>query len=551
MSRSDELEQENAALRDRLSRLSEASRRINESLDLDTVLQGVLDSARSLTGARYGVITLLEDARRVGRLPLVRDDAGGGAAHLGHPGRDAYLRVPRRPLGTPPDSGPAGTAAVHGPTRVLPARVGGLRAVLPDGPGAPPGRGRRTHLRGRQGGGRRVHSPGPGNPGPLRVQAALVIANARRYREEQRVRNDLETLIDTSPVGVVVFDAHTGVPLSFNREAMRIVDGLRDPGQSPEQLLGVITVRRADGREVSLDDLPLAQALREAETVQAEKIVMRVPDGRGITALVNATPIRAEGGGVESFVVTLQDLTPLEELERLRAGFLARVSYELRMPLVSIKGSVATALGGLASMERAEIAQFLRIIDRQTGLVHDLIGDLLDVARIETGTLPVHPEPAEVASLVEEAKGEFLSKGGGNSLEVELASGLPWVMADRGRIVRVLGNLVSNAARRTPGGLPIRVTAARDGVHVAVSVSGPGRGAPEDLARHLFGRFSGAGGGGLGSGIGDSSLGLAVCKGIVEAHGGRLQAESDGTGMGLRFTFTPAGRRSGCGRGSC
>ena len=70
-------------------------------------------------------------------------------------------------------------------------------------------------------------------------QAALAIANARRHREEQRARADLETLIDTSPVGVVVFDAVTGAPKSFNREARRIVDSLRNPGQSPEQLLEV------------------------------------------------------------------------------------------------------------------------------------------------------------------------------------------------------------------------------------------------------------------------------------------------------------------------
>ena len=84
-------------------------------------------------------------------------------------------------------------------------------------------------------------------------QAALVIANSRRYQEERQTRTDLETLIDTSPVGVVVFDAVTGLPKSFNREARRIVDSLRDPDQSPEELLEVLTFVRADGREISLE----------------------------------------------------------------------------------------------------------------------------------------------------------------------------------------------------------------------------------------------------------------------------------------------------------
>ena len=91
-------------------------------------------------------------------------------------------------------------------------------------------------------------------------QAALVIANARRYQEERQARTDLETLIDTSPVGVVVFDAVTGLPKSFNREARRIVDRLRAPDQSPEDLLHVASFKRGDGREVSLKEFPMARA---------------------------------------------------------------------------------------------------------------------------------------------------------------------------------------------------------------------------------------------------------------------------------------------------
>ena len=130
-------------------------------------------------------------------------------------------------------------------------------------------------------------------------QAALVIANARRYREEQRARIDLETLINTSPVGMVVLDATTGALVSFNREAQRIVGGLLDPDQagahSPRD---IVTMRRGDGTEVSLEDLPLAQMLRAGETVRAEEIVLTVPDGRTITSTDqrHAHPRRRRGG---------------------------------------------------------------------------------------------------------------------------------------------------------------------------------------------------------------------------------------------------------------
>ena len=91
-------------------------------------------------------------------------------------------------------------------------------------------------------------------------QAALVIANASQHRSEQQARENFETLIETSPVGVAVFDARTGAPISFNREAARIVGALQTPGRPLEQLLEVLTIRRADGREISLDEFPMAQA---------------------------------------------------------------------------------------------------------------------------------------------------------------------------------------------------------------------------------------------------------------------------------------------------
>ena len=537
-------EREIKELRERLSRLSAASLRINESLDLDTVLQGVLDSARSLTEARYAVIALLDESGRF------QDFLASGMtaaetrqlwampdgmrffeylSEVPEPLRLRDLLGHLRSLGLPefrpplPVSSPLSLMAA--PVRHLGERVGNIYVAEKEA-------------------GREFTQEDEETLVMFASQAALVIANARRHREEQRARNDLETLINTSPVGVAVFDARTGAPVSFNREARRIVDGLRGPGQSAEQLLEVMTIRRADGREVSLDQFPMAQALSAGETVRAEEIVMQVPDGRSVTALVNATPIRSAAGTgdgdgeIESFVVTLQDLTALEELERLRAEFLAMVSHELRTPLSSIKGSAATVLGAPSSLDPAEAVQFFRIIDAQADRMHDLIGGLLDVARIETGTLSVNPEPSDAASLVDEAKRAFLSGGEGNNLRIDLSPDLPRVMADRRRIVQVLGNLLSNAARHSPEGSPIHVTAVREGVHVAVSVADEGRGVSADLLPRLFRKFSRSDGGDRGSGIAGSGLGLAICKGIVEAHGGRIWAESDGPGRGARFTFT-------------
>ena len=545
MKNTDERDQQIKALRNRLSRLSEASFRINESLDLDTVLQEILDSARSLTDARYGVFATMNDKGRLDDFlssGLTDEESqqlwqvSGGAEIFEHL---SDLPGPLRVQDITSYARSLGFSEFHMPTQVS------------AGLGAP------VRLRGEDVGHIYLAKSEPGQEFTredeeilvmFASQAGLVMGNARRYRDEQRARADLETLINTSPVGVVVFDARTGVPVSFNRESRRIMGNLQTPGCPVEQLLEVVIVRRADGREMSLDKVSLVQALSTSETVRAEEIVLQVPDGRSVTTLVNATPIHSEDGEMESLVVTLQDMTPLEELERLRAELLGMVSHELRVPLTSIRGSAATLLDTVSNVNPAELRQFLHIIVEQAGHMRELIGDLLDVARIETGTLPVNPEPTEVASLVDRARNTFLSGGGRNNLDLDLALDMPPVMADRQRIVQVLSNLLSNAARYSPAASVIQVTAVRDGLHVVVSVVDEGTGIPAEQLPHLFRKFSRTHGAAGERETGGSGLGLAICKGIVEAHGGRIWAESDGVGQGARFTFTiPAVEEAGSG----
>ena len=548
MNRGDDRRQEPDAPRDRLSRLAEATLRINESLDFDDVLQEVVDSARSLTGARYGVITTLDDSglmealltsgvtpeehRELWTMPD-GDRLFEYLSRIPEPVRIRDLPTHIRSLGIPEFNPPVAVTSFLGtPIRHGGAQVGNFYLAEKEAAQEFTAEDEETLLM-------------------FAAQAALVIANARRYRDEQRARTHLETLIDTSPVGVAVFDARTGALTSVNREAMRIIQGLMLPDRPVEELLEVLIVRRADGREVSLAEFPLAQALSDSETVRVEEIVLSDPDGRSVTTLLNATPLRSRGDGeVDSVVVTMQDMTPLEDMERLRAEFLGMVSHELREPLTSIKGSADTLLESLSSLDPAETVQFLRIIKSQAERMRDLISELLDVARIETGTLPVSTEPVEVAKLVDEARNVFLSGGGRENVVMDLEPDLPPVLADGRRIVQVLGNLLSNAARYSHESSVIRVGARRDGGHVALSVADQGRGVASERLPHLFRKFSRIDAEGERE-IAGSGLGLAICKGIVEAHGGRIWAESDGPGLGTRFTFTlPVGEEAGRGTAS-
>ena len=453
----DDLQKEIETLRDRLSRFREASLQINQSLDFDTVLQDVLDSARSLTGGRYGVITLLDDAGQLqnflssGLSPeqasLMWNLPGGMALfdylnQLSEPLRLADMFGHMKKMGIP---------WIDFPVELSPA-IPLLAAPIFD--------------QGKRVGGLYVSEKVEGaeftedDHETLAIfasQAAMVIANARRYRDEQKARMDLETLMNTSPVGVVVFDARTGQVESINREARRLSGELGGRDQSAEEMVKFLTIRRADGREVSLAEFPLQQMLAASDTLIAEEIVVKLPDGRSITALVNVTPIRTEDGEVGSVLVTIQDMTPLEELERMRTEFLAMISHELRTPLSSIRGSATALLDDGPAMDPAEVSQFHRIILDQTDRMRSMITDLLDVARIETGTLAVKPEPTEVLNLIDEAKHSYLRAGGRDNVQVEVLHDLPLAMADRRRIVQVLENLLVNAARNSPEPSPIKI----------------------------------------------------------------------------------------------
>ena len=527
----EELNREIEALNERISRLSGAVLRISGSLDVVTVLREVVDSARALTGARYGVITTLDEGGQL--LELVTsgmtpdeyqrfEEWSEGQQFFEHlRDQPKPLRVPNlasyvRSLGYSADFIPE-TTFQGTPMRHR---------------GEPSG----AFFLGAKEDGAEFTDEDEEILTLFASQAASAITNARTYGAEQRARADLEALIDTSPIGVVVFDAATGRPQSVNREAQRIVGGLHIPGNSIEQQLEVVTCRFRDGREVSLEEYPLSRQLGTAQAVRAEEIVLSVPDGRSVAMLINATPIRGEAGENVSMVVTMQDLEPLREVERMRAEFLGMVSHELRTPLTSIKGSAATVLGTSQHLDAAEMIQFFRIIDQQADHMRDLIGNLLDAGRIRAGMLSVTPQPSRMAGLIDQARNTFISGGGRQAIQIDLPPDLPWVMADRQRIVQVLNNLLSNAARHAPETSVIRVAAERDGVRVKVSVADEGQGIPAEQLAFIFDRHAAlVGSEGDNDGYG---LGLAICKGLVEAHGGRIQAESDGADRGTRIAFT-------------
>ena len=297
--------------------------------------------------------------------------------------------------------------------------------------------------------------------------------------------------------------------------------------------IGPLLSSRIKVREREVGSLYVSQSPGSSDFTPQDQEILEMFADQAALALTNARRHGAERRAKDD----------IEALERLRAEYLAMASHELRAPLTSIKGAAAIMRNASAPPDAAEVHQFFCIVEEQADAMRDLINDLLDMTRIETGTLSVTPEPVDVASVIGQARTALLSAGHRHSIEIELAPNLPLVWGDRQRIAQVLVNLLSNAAASSPDWSTIGVSASVDDGQVTVSVSDTGVGiAPEQLAL-LFTKFSrgvpdAAGDGGSGRSAMSHGLGLAICKGIVEAHGGRIWADSAGPGCGARFTFS-------------
>ncbi len=522
------------ALRERLSRPSDANLRVSESVEFAEALGGVLDTARTLTGAGYAVVCLLDDRGQpvdclssgltdeqhaaLWETPAARevfDFLCGVDAPLLVDDLQGYLRERDLPELVAPTPDGSAVAAVAAPILHRGRRLGVLCAA------------------------ERPGGFGTANEDALAMlaaQVALVVSAARQHHSERQARADLEAVLSAAPTAIVVFDARSGALRAANPEARRIMSELSTPIDALAELASGGVYTRADGSEISPQELSLQAAMASVETVRDEEMTLQFPNGRKMEAVVNAAPIVGVDGEVDAVVVTALDMAPLAEKERLRAEFLAVIGHELRAPLMAIKGSAATLRTERAPLDPAVTDQFHRIIEEQADHMIDLLSDLIDIVGIETGTLPVDPEPCEVSGLVEEARSTFAGADGIHSIRIDVPPDLPPVMADGRRVVQVIVNLLINAARYCHEASPIGVTAtAGDDGYVTITVTDNGRGLTAESLPHLFAKFSRPASPDQGRDLG---LGLAICKGIVEAHGGRIWAQSDGPGLGSRFTFT-------------
>jgi len=226
----------------------------------------------------------------------------------------------------------------------------------------------------------------------------------------------------------------------------------------------------------------------------------------------------------------------LREIDAMRTEFLANVSHELRTPLAVIKGSASSLLQPDVSFDEPTRRDFIQSIDKDADRLGRLVDDLLMMSRLESGALEVRKEKRELAQVVEAVRDRLENLAANHRLSISITGEIPPVMVDDGRIGEVLTNLVENAVKYSAAGTAIKVEARPNHRGAVVSVADEGMGIPRELQEKVFERFfqvkhpRGANRRGTG-------LGLAICRGIIEAHGGKIWVESE-ENRGSRFCFT-------------
>ncbi|MBU2610085.1 MAG: cell wall metabolism sensor histidine kinase WalK [Chloroflexi bacterium] len=226
----------------------------------------------------------------------------------------------------------------------------------------------------------------------------------------------------------------------------------------------------------------------------------------------------------------------LEQIETMRRQLIGDVAHELRTPLTAIKGSMEGLMDGVLPASDETFGQIHQEADR---LSH-LVDDLQELSRVEAATFKLDLRPVAVVDLVNSALGrlsrQYEEKG--VTLTSGLPADLPLVQVDEDRVGQVLLNLIGNALQYTPAGGNVQISAVRDGDEVRIMVTDTGIGLPAEHIPHIFDRFYRADKSRSRRAGGGSGIGLTIARHLVEAHGGRIWAESEGEGQGSKFTFT-------------
>lgn len=332
----------------------------------------------------------------------------------------------------------------------------------------------------------------------------------------------LRQVVEVLPVAVVVYSASGQVVLQNRARVALVGDTTRI-----EDTVARSVPRHEDGTPLAYDEIPGVRALR-GETVIGERLRVRGPEGREAVVLTNAAPLHDDAGRLAGAVLVLDDITAISELERGRRELFAMANHDLRTPLAGIIAAVQLARRHVRDPERLNVD--LERIERESDRMLRLTRDLLDVARFESGQIPIAPSDADMA---EHVRAAIARQDEHARIDLELPPDAVRMRFDADRIDQIIDNLLANALRHTAPDTHVLVTVTVEGGEVLVRVRDRGRGIAADERARLFTAFYQTP---RGRSYGGSGLGLHISRRIAQAHGGRLFLEDSGP-TGSTFTL--------------
>jgi PAS domain S-box-containing protein len=362
------------------------------------------------------------------------------------------------------------------------------------------------------------------------VKARREIENLATMMAERSAR--LDSILSSMTDGLWVYDANANV-VDVNQAALNMF-GLASRAEAVEQgSFAMLSLRNSDGRLIPGEEMPYARALAGQTVPDYLAIGRHFITGRDLDLSIAAAPI--ESRGIVGAVLVIRDITALQELDRKKDEFLSVASHELRTPLTTIKGYTQLLAQTVDDLEPDERATYINAVLGEIERMMGLISELLDVSRIETNRLQIHPQPIRWPDFIDARVTAFRVQHPTRIIRYSVgAAGTP-VHADPDRMRQVVDNLLSNAIKYSAEGTDIDVRVIVDDGSVLTSVTDFGIGIPRDEIPQLFERFHRARNvssryyGGLG-------LGLYIARAIIEAHSGAITVESE-EGKGSTFTM--------------
>lgn len=389
-----------------------------------------------------------------------------------------------------------------------------------------------------------------------RAQVELFSRAQAARAEAEEARRVLDALMRHIPEGITIADA----PDVRIRMVSRFGQDLT--GRPAEELVGIPAevhpsawgIYHSDGvTPATPDELPLTRAVRRGETVTDEEWLLHRGDGRDLILLCNAGPIRSTEGAIVGGVIAWRDITVRKELEARNDALLLReqaareqaeaanrakdsligvIGHELRNPLAALAGAftVLQRVGDRA----AEAEKAREIIGRQLKQMAALVEDLVNFGRVSSGTLRLDSRPLDLGKVALQSVEALKAAGKLDDREVRVSVKSVIVNGDSRRLDQVIANLVGNAVKFTlPGGM-INISVAPSDEGAMLRIADDGQGITPDLLPRIFDPFFSTDG--MDAPTHGLGIGLAIVRQLVEAHGGRIEAESAGRGRGAAFT---------------